>query len=284
MSDPQRVWRAWPDAPWFAMAGATRGYRVEPNGEVILGVVTRGAMSVRRGREHIVFTQGEACVWDATEAHAGTPHACESWDARVLVLEPPAFEDHLSDLELVPTGVTFKRPRVSDPALVALLVAAHSSSEHPTAPRLATESFLADTLTAIVAAAGVAPSANRQTSRERARRDPALRRACDYLRAELARNVSLDELAVAARTTRFRILRLFQARFGAPPHRYLLAQRVALARRLLESGQPASDVALATGFSDQAHLHRVFVRTLGITPGKYARGFRRGVQERTRSE
>jgi transcriptional regulator GlxA family with amidase domain len=30
-------------------------------------------------------------------------------------------------------------------------------------------------------------------------------------------------------------------------------------------------VAVATGFVDQAHLHRHFVRTLGITPHRYAR-------------
>jgi AraC-like DNA-binding protein len=232
-------------------------------------------MSVRRGRDRFVFGPGEACAWDATETHSGVPHRSDSWEARLLVVEPPAFEDHLRDLELVPTGFTFADPRLSDPTLVAELAAAHRASEDASAPRLAKESLLADYLTSLLATSGIAPTASQTESSERARRDPALRRACDYLRAHLARNVTLAELAAAARVPRFRVLRLFRARFGAPPHRYLLAQRVALARRLLEAGRPPSDVAAATGFADQAHLHRLFARTLGITPGEYARGFRR---------
>ncbi|MBK5187388.1 MAG: AraC family transcriptional regulator [Gemmatimonadaceae bacterium] len=34
-----------------------------------------------------------------------------------------------------------------------------------------------------------------------------------------------------------------------------------------------SDVAFATGFSDQSHLTRQFKRVLGVTPGSYARSY-----------
>ena len=55
-----------------------------------------------------------------------------------------------------------------------------------------------------------------------------------------------------------------------PPHRFQLAQRVRLARRLLERGVPIAAVAAATGFADQSHLHRHFKRGLDLTPGEYA--------------
>jgi transcriptional regulator GlxA family with amidase domain len=58
-----------------------------------------------------------------------------------------------------------------------------------------------------------------------------------------------------------------------PPHRYQLAQRIRLARRLLERGVPIAQVAALTGFADQSHLHRHFVRGLDLTPGEYARRF-----------
>jgi transcriptional regulator GlxA family with amidase domain len=60
-----------------------------------------------------------------------------------------------------------------------------------------------------------------------------------------------------------------------PPHRYLLAQRILRARRLLESGEPIAAVAAATGFVDQSHLHRHFRRGLDVTPAEYAARFRR---------
>lgn len=265
------------------MAGPAHAYRVDPNGEMVLGLVTSGAMAVRRGRRHFVFTSGQACIWDATDAHSGVPHACVAWGARVIVIEAPAVEDHLRDLDLVATGFTFPDPRVTDPVLVAQLAALHRCSADPGVPRLAVQSLLNEHLTAVLGAAGAAPAVDQTRLRARAVRDPALRRGCDYLLAHLADNVSLDELAAAAGAPRFRVLRLFRAAFGAPPHRFQLAHRIVLARRLLESGRTASEVARATGFVDQAHLHRYFVRTLGITPGRYMRGFRRGMQERTRS-
>jgi transcriptional regulator GlxA family with amidase domain len=40
---------------------------------------------------------------------------------------------------------------------------------------------------------------------------------------------------------------------------------------MLERGVAVAEVAQATGFFDQSHLHRHFRRTLGMTPARYAR-------------
>jgi AraC-like DNA-binding protein len=64
-----------------------------------------------------------------------------------------------------------------------------------------------------------------------------------------------------------------------PPHRFQIAQRVKLARRLLERGAGVSEAAARTGFFDQSHLHRHFRRSLGTTPREYARRFRKNVQD-----
>jgi AraC-like DNA-binding protein len=106
------------------------------------------------------------------------------------------------------------------------------------------------------------------------RDDPALRLAREYLGDHLVAKVSLDELADAAGVGKFRLIRLFRAATGMPPHRYQLAQRIRLARRLLERGDPIAEVAAATGFTDQSHLHRHFRRGLDLTPREYARRFR----------
>lgn len=67
------------------------------------------------------------------------------------------------------------------------------------------------------------------------------------------------------------LVRTFSLRFGLPPHRYLDARRVERARSLLLDGTPPAATAAAVGFHDQAHLHRRFVRLVGVTPGRYAR-------------
>ena len=112
-----------------------------------------------------------------------------------------------------------------------------------------------------------------------ARRDPALRRACELLGDDLARNVTLAEVAAAAGVSRHRLTRLFRAALGLPPHRFALAQRIRAARRLLERGVAPGEVAQLTGFFDQSHLHRHFTRTLGMTPGAYAAALRSDVQD-----
>ena len=52
------------------------------------------------------------------------------------------------------------------------------------------------------------------------------------------------------------------------PHRFLLTLRLDHARRLLDAPNAIlSDVALRTGFADQAHFTRLFKREFGVTPG-----------------
>jgi AraC-like DNA-binding protein len=71
--------------------------------------------------------------------------------------------------------------------------------------------------------------------------------------------------------SRFRLYRAFRQQLGLSPQAYLLQQRLALARRLLRSGQPPAQAALAAGFFDQSHLNRWFGRAFGVTPAGYAR-------------
>ena len=67
------------------------------------------------------------------------------------------------------------------------------------------------------------------------------------------------------------LVRSFTRRYGIPPHRYLLGRRLDLARRRLLQGEHAAQVALTTGFYDQAHLTRHFSRLLATTPARYQR-------------
>ncbi|KRE89372.1 hypothetical protein ASG87_03260 [Frateuria sp. Soil773] len=69
-------------------------------------------------------------------------------------------------------------------------------------------------------------------------------------------------------------LRTLQRRFmdhlGVSPRQHLRYLRFAQARRLLERpGARAADVALAAGYSDQAHFVREFRRFAGVTPGRW---------------
>lgn len=67
--------------------------------------------------------------------------------------------------------------------------------------------------------------------------------------------------------------RLFLRVMGEPPLAYLARVRVEHARRLLADPRPTlTEVALASGFYDAAHLCRNVRRHLGCTPGTIRRG------------
>lgn len=92
-------------------------------------------------------------------------------------------------------------------------------------------------------------------------------RAVDYINANLGQNLSLRDLAAASGLSVGALARLFPRHTGASPHAYMLRQRIEKARQLLQASDlPIAQVALATGFADQAHLSKALKRHLGMTP------------------
>ncbi|MEV4629862.1 AraC family transcriptional regulator [Micromonospora sp. NPDC049523] len=120
---------------------------------------------------------------------------------------------------------------------------------------------------------------NRHGGARWARRTPthtgrAAHQARDYLRDNLASNVSLAELARVANLSPYHLARTFTREFGLSPHAYLVQSRINLARRLLLEVPSVTEVAYRTGFYDPSHFTRHFTRLVGVRPGRYARSAR----------
>jgi AraC-like DNA-binding protein len=96
-----------------------------------------------------------------------------------------------------------------------------------------------------------------------------IRRAKDRIDADPTAALTLASLAAETGTSRYQLLRAFSRELGLTPHAYILQQRLALARRLMQAGSGIADAASAAGFSDQSHLTRMFARQFGVTPGQY---------------
>ncbi|MBA3473029.1 MAG: helix-turn-helix transcriptional regulator [Rubrobacter sp.] len=115
--------------------------------------------------------------------------------------------------------------------------------------------------------------------RRKAAREPkvglskyALEQALDFIGDNLASELSLEEIARVTGLSSRHFSRLFKLSTGLPPHRYVIRERVEKAKALLTNTEiPVSQVALACGFSHQAHLNRHFSRLTGTTPKKFRR-------------
>lgn len=97
----------------------------------------------------------------------------------------------------------------------------------------------------------------------------AVRIAREYLEANYAANVSLNDLSRETGLHPNYLHHAFCTHVGLPPHAYLINVRIGHAKRLLSSGIPAPQVAHTVGFADQSHFIRHFKRIVGVTPGRY---------------
>jgi transcriptional regulator GlxA family with amidase domain len=99
-----------------------------------------------------------------------------------------------------------------------------------------------------------------------------LRLAQDYMRSDLSTNVRLEDVASLLGLSPAHFSRAFKQCTGLSPHQWRLSERLEQARRLLvESPHTIAQVAVSTGFSDQAHFTRVFRRIYGVTPAVWKR-------------
>ncbi|MEM8954627.1 MAG: AraC family transcriptional regulator [Verrucomicrobiota bacterium] len=72
--------------------------------------------------------------------------------------------------------------------------------------------------------------------------------------------------------------RRFRQAFGTSPRQYLLRIRVeAAARKLAETEQTVSEIALDCGFADHAHFSRSFRKIMQVTPTAYRATHRKGM-------
>jgi AraC-like DNA-binding protein len=97
----------------------------------------------------------------------------------------------------------------------------------------------------------------------------AVARAREYVHANACRNITLDELAKVAFLSPFHLLRVFRDEIGLPPHAFQTQLRIERAKELLRAGFSITQIALTTGFFDQAHFSKQFKRYVGISPGKF---------------
>lgn len=92
----------------------------------------------------------------------------------------------------------------------------------------------------------------------------------DDLRTHATSGRSMTELERDYGLDRFSICRLFRRHFGVSPQAYLIQRRVALARSMISNGMTLAEAALSSGFADQSHMTRHFVKTVGTSPRKWA--------------
>ena len=99
--------------------------------------------------------------------------------------------------------------------------------------------------------------------------------AMELLRESFRWRLGLCDLAAAAGLHPVHFARVFRAHLGCSVGCYVQRLRAeCAARALAETDRPLAQIALESGFYDQAQFSRIFKRLAGVTPGRY-RAFNR---------
>lgn len=94
----------------------------------------------------------------------------------------------------------------------------------------------------------------------------------DYIDAHLGEALDLKGMAEAIGLTPCLFAKAFRSSFGRPPYAFVTAERLARAKRLsAKTPMPIKAIAADCGFSDQAHLTRMFASAYGDTPAVFRR-------------
>ena len=231
------------------------------------GVIESGVEEFDYDGQVLRAGPGAVALLDPEVVHTGHAATSAGWSYRVLYPQVSVVTDVARQLGWRHGTPGFPQTVLYDARSAALLRRAHEAAEQ--GDQLASSSLLTTALAGLLTAHARAGGA---VSLPAVRRAPASMRAvADLLETRLTDPPALAELAMMTGLSQFALLRAFRAEPGLPPHAYLNQLRVRQARTLLDQGITPADVALETGFADQAHLTRHFKRVVGVPPGAYQR-------------
>jgi AraC-like DNA-binding protein len=269
-ADWSRYWRA-PGLPLEAMHAhfETTVYHRHSHESYSFGVTEEGAQSFRcRGAGH-TSAAGMVMAFNPDDPHDGHPADESGFTYRMVHIGTELVAPVLADLNPGKAGLPlFAEPVLPDPVLAGRIRALHRGLAGG-ASALRRDELLTAAVRTLARRAAVIPAGELAGGRVAAASQA--RRARDLLQAAPLTDISGPQLAAAAGCSRFALHRAFVAAYGLTPAGYQRQIRLRLARRLIADGCPISDAAATSGFADQSHLTRWFVRHYAITPGAYRR-------------
>lgn len=236
-----------------------------------IGVVLAGAQKSASGRGIVEAGPGDTIMVNPGEVHDGAPLGGLARTWKILYFEPGLIRAAMRDLDIGgPAGCELP-PVLRDARLAEAQQALYAFATSPAARVRHAPLLQSQLMLILMARAAIAPrtlptpptapahSSAMQIARARQRLDD-----------DPSAAVTLEMLARDCDLSQFQLLRAFARATGLTPHAYQIQRRIETARRLIARGTPLAEAAMASGFADQSHMTRIFVRNYGVSPSQYA--------------
>jgi AraC family transcriptional regulator len=93
-----------------------------------------------------------------------------------------------------------------------------------------------------------------------------------YIDENLSERINVEDLSQVARRSTAHFCRAFKRSLGETPHSFVTRRRLHRAQKLMLTSQDSlSTIAIACGFSDQAHFCNRFREATGVSPAAWRR-------------
>lgn len=234
-----------------------------------IALMDAGTASFRYRGEDFVVGPGDVFLINPDGVHTGRAIGTEGYQYRVLYLDADVLRPLLAADYDGRTSLSFRQTILREPTIAALLRRTHDAMAVPESQLQSQELLLRLSWLLMQRYGDACPAAPVTGGGGRG-----VAAAREYLEAHPAEKILLRDLATVALSSPHRLVRMFSAELGMPPHAYQKQLRVRLARRLLAEGMPPVAVAAQSGFYDQAHFSRVFKSYTGVTPSQFSLGAR----------
>jgi AraC-like DNA-binding protein len=228
-------------------------------------VIVAGAEGYRYLGSDYVAEAGSVPIINPGELHTGAKAIEAGWRYRVFYA-PVDFLHALAD-EVAGQSQPlpwFEPGVIRDPDLAVRLAQAHRLLEAEADP-LAAEAAMLDALTTLLARYSRSQSKPQRCAAD----DTRVAVMKERLTGDLTTPLQLAELAGSVGLSPFHAARLFTQSTGLAPHAWRNQVRLQRSLAPLRAGVSVTEVAAASGFTDQSHFTRHFRRMFGVPPGRW---------------
>lgn len=229
-----------------------------------VGIITGGRSSYVNGASTEVVEKGALVVMNPGDVHACNPMEGKAWSYLMFYFDRAWFGRVQADLrgEADQAFRPYARAAMHAPHLAKAGEQLFAILTDVKTDRFQREVTLIDFVSLLdrELAPGAMGSADSS---------PKIECAAKYIDAHFAEALRLEDVCAAANLSSSYLIRTFKKRFGVAPHEYQTNRRIQHAKARLKEGLSISQVALETGFADQAHFQRTFKRLTAATPGQY---------------
>ncbi len=253
----QSFWRC-PELPWVELRStwqSTHAYKLHQHAQVSLGAIVEGGTCCVIDGKICQLQAGDIIVIDAA-----APHSCNPVDSiprsyHMLYLDADWCQ---ATLGYGSQPLLSTQSVIQDPALFLQYINIVSAIQRNDISNISTAIIrLLHNIPGLRPATILPLRPSSQVLQQRFLADP-------------ESPPTLDTLAKEISLCKETLIRTFKQDTGLTPASYLNISRIEYAKSLLREGKNIIDAGNHSGFADQSHFHKTFVRYTAATPGQYA--------------